>query len=93
MLADVAEAAVRQLAGELGATSVRCDVTRPEDSAYAVQATVGRYGGLDIALLNAGVVLDTRLGPEFDLAAYRRTMGVNIDGPVFGINEIGRAHV
>jgi NAD(P)-dependent dehydrogenase (short-subunit alcohol dehydrogenase family) len=86
MLADVAEAAVRQLAGEFGATSVRCDVTRPEDSAYAVQATVGRYGGLDIALLNAGVVLDTRLGPEFDLAAYRRTMGVNIDGPVFGIN-------
>jgi NAD(P)-dependent dehydrogenase (short-subunit alcohol dehydrogenase family) len=86
MLADVAEDAVRQLAGELGVTSVRCDVTRPEDSAFAVQATVGRYGGLDIALLNAGLVLDTRLGPEFDLVAYRRAMGVNIDGPVFGIN-------
>jgi NAD(P)-dependent dehydrogenase (short-subunit alcohol dehydrogenase family) len=86
MLADVAEDAVRQLAEDLGAASVPCDVTRPEDSASAVQATVERYGGLDVALLNAGVVLDTHPGPEFSLAAYRRAMGVNIDGPVFGIN-------
>jgi NAD(P)-dependent dehydrogenase (short-subunit alcohol dehydrogenase family) len=86
MLADVASDPVQRLAERLGAAAVRCDVTRPEDSVDAVRATVERYGGLDIALLNAGVVLDLRIGRDFDLAAYRREMGVNIDGPVFGVN-------
>jgi NAD(P)-dependent dehydrogenase (short-subunit alcohol dehydrogenase family) len=86
MLADVASDAIRRQAADLGAAAVPCDVTRPEDSARAVEATVERYGGLDIALLNAGVVLDLAMGPRFDLAAYRREMGVNIDGPVFGVN-------
>ena len=86
MLADLAFDAVSWLAHRLGAAAIRCDVTRPEDSVDAVRATVERYGGLDIVLLNAGVVLDLRMGPDFDLAAYRREMGVNIDGPVFGVN-------
>jgi NAD(P)-dependent dehydrogenase (short-subunit alcohol dehydrogenase family) len=86
LLADLDSDAVQRLASRLGGAAVRCDVTRPEDSASAVRAAVERYGGLDVALLNAGVVLDLRLGPDFDLAAYRREMGVNIDGPVFGVN-------
>ena len=49
---------------------------------------VEEHGGIDLAFLNAGVALGTQLGDDFDLEAYRRAMGVNIDGVVFGINAV-----
>jgi NAD(P)-dependent dehydrogenase (short-subunit alcohol dehydrogenase family) len=43
-----------------------------------------RCGGLDLAFLNAGVSTGCGVGEDFDLGAYRRAMGVNLDGVVFG---------
>jgi NAD(P)-dependent dehydrogenase (short-subunit alcohol dehydrogenase family) len=64
-----------------------------------VAAVSERHGGLDIAHLNAGVTTlppgpdDVGLLPLFDLAtlsdeAYRRIIGVNIDGVVFGARAV-----
>lgn len=84
VLADVDTAAGTALAEELGGAFVRCDVREPGDSEAAVAAAVDRFGGLDVAFLNAGVAGGGGVGDDFDLAAYRRAMGVNVDGVVFG---------
>jgi NAD(P)-dependent dehydrogenase (short-subunit alcohol dehydrogenase family) len=85
---DVDEAGGAELAAETGARFVRCDVSDPEQNAAAVAAAVDGFGGLDMAFLNAGIVSGTGLGADFDLGAYRRAMGVNLDGVVFGINAV-----
>jgi NAD(P)-dependent dehydrogenase (short-subunit alcohol dehydrogenase family) len=67
---------------------VRCDVADPADSEAAVAAAVGAFGRLDVAFLNAGVAtIGVEVGgPAWDLAAYRRAFGVNVDGIFFGVN-------
>ncbi|MEU5993745.1 SDR family NAD(P)-dependent oxidoreductase [Spirillospora sp. NPDC047418] len=84
VLADVDAAAGDALAEELDGAFVRCDVREPADSEAAVQVAVERFGGLDVAFLNAGVAGGGGVGDDFDLAAYRRAMGINLDGVVFG---------
>ncbi len=85
---DVDEVGGREVAEATGALFVACDVSSPADNAAAVAVAVERYGGVDMAFLNAGVASGTVPGEDFDLAAYRRAMGVNIDGVVFGINAV-----
>jgi NAD(P)-dependent dehydrogenase (short-subunit alcohol dehydrogenase family) len=41
-------------------------------------------GGLDLVHLNAGVASGIGLGDDFDADRYRRLMGINLDGVVFG---------
>ena len=43
-------------------------------------------GGLDLVHLNAGVASGCGVGDDFDLARYRRAMGANLDGVVFGMH-------
>ncbi|MCO5314810.1 MAG: SDR family NAD(P)-dependent oxidoreductase [Solirubrobacterales bacterium] len=88
ILADIEDETGASAAAEIGAGFVRCDVSRPEDSATAVELAVERFGGLDLAFLNAGISTGTFPGSDFDLAAYRRAMGVNLDGVVFGLNAV-----
>jgi NAD(P)-dependent dehydrogenase (short-subunit alcohol dehydrogenase family) len=45
-----------------------------------------RCGGLDLVHLNAGVGTGCGVGDDFDLALYRRAMGANLDGVVFGLH-------
>lgn len=86
VLADVDDAAGEALAERLGATYVHCDVREPADSEAAVAATLDAHGRLDLAHLNAGVATGCGLAENFDLATYRRAMGINLDGVVFGAN-------
>jgi NAD(P)-dependent dehydrogenase (short-subunit alcohol dehydrogenase family) len=85
VVADVDESSGRRLAAADGAGFVRCDVRDHEQVEAAVRHAVDSYGGLDIAFLNAGVTTGCGLGDDFDLAAYRRTMAVNVDGVTFGL--------
>ncbi len=50
-------------------------------------ATVETFGGLDHIYLNAGVASGIGLGDDFDVDTYRRVMGINLDGVVFGAHE------
>lgn len=86
VLADVDTGHGEKLAAELDGVFVRCDVREPADSEAAVAAAVERFGGLDLAFLNAGVATGTDLDDGFDLAAYRRAMSINLDGVVFGVH-------
>jgi NAD(P)-dependent dehydrogenase (short-subunit alcohol dehydrogenase family) len=86
VLLDVDEEGGRRVADELGGTFLRCDV-----SDYAqVMATTAEaekaYGGLDLVFLNAGVTTGFGVDGDFDPVAYRRVMGINLDGVVYGVH-------
>ncbi|MCW2912583.1 MAG: NAD(P)-dependent dehydrogenase, short-chain alcohol dehydrogenase family [Actinomycetia bacterium] len=61
------------------ATAITADVTRPEDVAHLVAATVAEHGGLHLAFNNAGVI---GAGPVADLDqdTWDRTLAVNLTG-------------
>lgn len=86
VVADVDVARGEQVAAEIGGAFQRCDVREPDHSAAAVATAVERFGGLDVAFLNAGVATGFGLGPDFDPVAYRRVMGINLDGVVYGVH-------
>ena len=84
VLSDVKEAAGQAVAAELGGSFVRCDVSDYAQCEAAVAAVMEQHGRLDIAFLNAGITTGCSLADDFDPARYRRAMGVNIDGVVYG---------
>jgi NAD(P)-dependent dehydrogenase (short-subunit alcohol dehydrogenase family) len=88
VLADIEEETGRVAAGQIGAEFIRTDVIDPAASEAAVALAVEKFGGLDIAFLNAGVSTGCGLAESFDLGLYRRAMGVNLDGVVFGVNAV-----
>ncbi len=88
VLADIEADPGGQAAEEFGAVFIEADVSLPEASEAAVALAVEKFGGLDFAFLNAGVATGCGLIDHFDLDAYRRAMGVNLDGVVFGLNAV-----
>ena len=81
----VADLAPEQAAQEVGGLAVACDVRDPAASEAAVAQAESAYGGLDVVFLNAGVAQQTASWDDLDVEAYRRTVGVNVDGVVFGV--------
>jgi NAD(P)-dependent dehydrogenase (short-subunit alcohol dehydrogenase family) len=53
-----------------------------------VEFATARAGGIDMAFLNAGVATGCGIGDDFDLELYRRAIGVNLDGVVFGTQAV-----
>jgi NAD(P)-dependent dehydrogenase (short-subunit alcohol dehydrogenase family) len=86
VLADIDESVGADVAADIGATFVRCDVREPGDLTAAVDTAVSTYGGLDLVHLNAGVTTGCGLGDDFDVELYRRAMAINLDGVVFGVH-------
>ncbi len=84
VVADVDEAGGAAVAADVGGRFVACDVSSLEDNLAMVQAA----GPLDLAYLNAGVSTGCGVGEDFSLEAYRRAMGVNLDGVVFGTHAV-----
>jgi NAD(P)-dependent dehydrogenase (short-subunit alcohol dehydrogenase family) len=82
--ADVDAAGARAIAAELGGHAVACDVSDLDANHAMVAYAVERAGGLDLVHLNAGIGSGCGVGDDFDIARYRRAMGVNLDGVVFG---------
>jgi NAD(P)-dependent dehydrogenase (short-subunit alcohol dehydrogenase family) len=84
VVADIDEERGRAVAEQVDGHFVRVDVADLDSNRAMVDAAVGRVGGLDLLHLNAGVSSQIGVGPEFDLERYRRIMGINLDGVVFG---------
>jgi NADP-dependent 3-hydroxy acid dehydrogenase YdfG len=61
---------------------VPADVTDDEAVESAVESAVGTFGGLDIAVCNAGLARDGIL-EDLSTEAYRQMMDVNCDGMFF----------
>jgi NAD(P)-dependent dehydrogenase (short-subunit alcohol dehydrogenase family) len=84
VVADIDTDGGEAVARETGGHFVRTDVSVLDDNHAAVAFATERCGGLDFAFLNAGVVSGCGVGDDFDPALYRRAMGINLDGVVFG---------
>lgn len=87
MIADVDEDGGAAVAAEVDGAFVRCDVSSPEQNRAMFDATVALFDRLDHVHLNAGVASGIGLGDDFDRDTYRRVMGINLDGVVFGAHE------
>lgn len=95
VIADIDAASGEALADRLGARFCALDVADPAQWTATVAEISKAEGRLDITLLNAGIstlpsdranlVLRSYGIADLDLDAYRRIMGVNVDGVVFGV--------
>jgi NAD(P)-dependent dehydrogenase (short-subunit alcohol dehydrogenase family) len=88
VVADLDEAGAHEVAAAVGGHAIAIDVADLEANRAAVAFAVEQAGGLDLAFLNAGVSSGCGVGDDFDLALYRRAMGANLDGVVFGTHAV-----
>lgn len=86
LLADVDLAAAERVAAGLGGLACRLDVRDPAQNAAAVELAVREFGRLDVLALNAGVSSGRTAADPLDVEAYRRIVGTNVDGVVFGLD-------
>lgn len=91
VVADIEEDRGTAVAEEVGGTFVFADVSRLEDNQSLIATAVERYGGVDLVHLNAGIATGFGVGDDFDPQRYRRAMGINLDGVVFGTHAALRA--
>jgi NAD(P)-dependent dehydrogenase (short-subunit alcohol dehydrogenase family) len=85
VLVDVNDAEGQAVADELGAPYLHCDVSDYDQVLATTAQAEELAGGLDAFFLNAGISSGFGFGADFDLAKYRRAMGINLDGVVFGV--------
>lgn len=86
VLLDVDEAGGTAVAEEVGGHFLRCDVSSYDEVLAATEAAEQVHGRLDLAFLNAGVSTGCGIADDFDVTKYRRAMGINLDGVVFGVH-------
>jgi NAD(P)-dependent dehydrogenase (short-subunit alcohol dehydrogenase family) len=91
VLLDVNEELGKTAADETGGLFVRCDVSSSSDVAEAFRQAETHLGRIDVAHLNAGIVTGRREVEHLTDEEYRRIMGINLDGVVFGMREAIRA--
>ncbi|MGH9288496.1 MAG: SDR family oxidoreductase [Acidimicrobiales bacterium] len=84
-LADVDADRVRHAADELAGAGhsvigVRCDVSVESDVAALVETTVARFGRLDMAFNNAGIMVPPSDAADENLEVFERVNSVNLRG-------------
>ena len=85
VIADVDEARGRTVADAIAGSFVALDVA-DEAAWLALEALVKReHGGLDVAVLAAGVGGPLTSLAQMSLSAWRKLMAVNLDGTMLGI--------
>jgi len=82
VLADIDGDAAADAAKEIGgpAESVRLDVTDPASAEAAVGFAVERFGGLHLAVNNAGIRGESAPVGEQDIAVWNRVIATNLSG-------------
>ena len=66
----------------------QCDVTDPEQVTAAIAAGVKRFGGIDIAVLNAGVFPPSQRLDALEMGAWRAVMSVNVEASVLLLRHL-----
>ncbi|WP_327090106.1 SDR family oxidoreductase [Nonomuraea sp. NBC_01738] len=84
VLVDRDAAGAERVAKEVGGVWMAADVSDPDATRKAVALAEETYGRLDLVHLNAGISSGVDVA-DFDLERYRKTVGINVDGVVFGV--------
>ncbi|MGH2411726.1 MAG: SDR family NAD(P)-dependent oxidoreductase, partial [Chloroflexota bacterium] len=79
--------AVSTIFGRPDVLGLGCDVTDAEALERALEATVRKFGGLDMVILNAGIFQPSRPIAALPLAEWRRSMSVNLDANLILMRE------
>jgi NAD(P)-dependent dehydrogenase (short-subunit alcohol dehydrogenase family) len=74
-----------------GVQMIQCDVRSGDDVRAAVETAVGRLGGLDIVVANAGVNLGVHDLEDEPFEAYESTIAINQTGVWWTCREAARA--
>lgn len=86
MLVDRQHDALEAVASAYGHMPFRvADVTQPEQMAACVQDACRQFGGLDIAVLNAGIEGEVKPITDYDVDVFDRVMAVNVRGVWLGL--------
>ncbi|WP_428936242.1 SDR family NAD(P)-dependent oxidoreductase [Streptomyces sp. ACT015] len=80
-------AAAGLLEGGVKAAAVTLDVTRPASVEAAVAFTVDTFGGLDLAVNNAGIGGPSAPTGAYDIEAYDRVVRTNLDGVFYSMRH------
>ncbi|MEU9556193.1 SDR family NAD(P)-dependent oxidoreductase [Streptomyces fumanus] len=81
------QAAAGLKAEGIEAAAVDLDVTRPQSVEAAVRFTTDTFGGLDLAVNNAGIGGPSAPTGEYDVAAYDRVIRTNLDGVFYSMRH------
>jgi rhamnose utilization protein RhaD (predicted bifunctional aldolase and dehydrogenase)/NAD(P)-dependent dehydrogenase (short-subunit alcohol dehydrogenase family) len=74
---DIDESAESQFANLPGVLGLRCDVTDSEQIDSAIDTCVGRFGGLDIVVSNAGFFPPTQSLADLEEKDWERSVALN----------------
>ncbi len=88
LLVDLQEELLRQAVQDVGGTAVSyavADVTQPEQVQTYVRTAVERYGGVDIALQNAGIEGVVQSISDYPLDMFDKVLAVNVRGVWLGL--------
>src|SRR3954451_11905005 len=88
VVADLSEDAGTSVASDVGGAFVRCDVSSFEENEAMVAFCLSEFGRLDHAYLNAGVATGCTVCEDFSLELYRRAVGADLRGVVFGTHAV-----
>jgi NAD(P)-dependent dehydrogenase (short-subunit alcohol dehydrogenase family) len=64
---------------------ILADTSKPEDNEKLVADTVKHYGGLDIAVNNAGVGGPAAFTGDYPVEAWDKVIGINLSGVFYGL--------
>ena len=91
MLVDIETDALQSAVAEIGAEQAAYTVADVSDAAETqayVAATVERFGGVDIALLNAGIEGKIATIADYPEEMFDKVMGVNVRGVFLGLKFV-----
>lgn len=85
ILSDVNEAGLAETVDQLGMgqdrmISMSCDISNEDDVARMVGTGVDHFGQLDIAINNAGIILDLLRLDATEISEFDKVMAVNVRG-------------
>lgn len=85
---DIDGPAAEAAAVAVGGMAVQADVSRSDEWPGIVESVVERFGGIDAALLSAGVTTGVADITQVSDEAYRRATSINVDHIFFGIRAV-----
>lgn len=90
MLCDLLDDEGQAVAAEIGANAayMRLDVTSESDWKKVVQATVDKFGKLNVLINNAGIITPVKEVGDTSLDDYMKVINVNQVGVFLGMREV-----
>lgn len=86
LLVDLDEGPLKALSEASAAFAYRrADVSRAPEMEACVQTALARFGGLDVAVLNAGIEGEVKPITDYDADTFDRVMAVNVRGVWLGL--------